>query len=417
MRIIPPLTAVAVSAVLFGLIMERESLMAFARGEDTTAAETEVAAADAVAAPEDAALSRVGVVALRSTARSIDNAVILRGQTRAMREVEVRAETSSTVISEPLRKGIAVNRGDILCELDPGTRPAALLEAEARLREAEARVPEAQARIAEAQARLHEAEINLTAASKLSEGGYASETRLAAAQATERAAHAAIASGLSGLETTKAGIESARAEVAAAKKEMERLVLTAPFAGILESDSAEVGSLLQPGSLCATVIQLDTVKLVGFVPETQVSRVTLGALAGARLATGQDVQGNVTFISRSADENTRTFEVEITVPNADLAIRDGQTAEIMIGAEGTKAHQLPQSALTLDNSGRLGVRIVNDDQTAGFVPVEMLRDTAEGVWLGGLPDEADVIVVGQDFVTAGVPVEATYRTLAEGTDQ
>ena len=417
MRIIPPLTAVAVSAVLFGLIMERESLMAFARGEDTTAAETEVAATDAVAATEGAAIARVGVVALRSTARSIDNAVILRGQTRAMREVEVRAETSSTVISDPLRKGISVNRGDILCELDPGTRPAALLEAEARLREAEARVPEAQARIAEAQARLHEAEINLTAASKLSEGGYASETRLAAAQATERAAHAAIASGLSGLETTKAGIESARAEVAAAKKEMERLVLKAPFAGILESDSAEVGSLLQPGSLCATVIQLDTVKLVGFVPETQVSRVALGALAGARLATGQDVQGNVTFISRSADENTRTFEVEITVPNADLAIRDGQTAEIMIGAEGTKAHQLPQSALTLDNSGRLGVRIVKDDQTAGFVPVEMLRDTAEGVWLGGLPNEADVIVIGQDFVTAGVPVEATYRTLAEGTDQ
>lgn len=417
MRIIPPLTAVAVSAVLFGLIMERESLMAFARGEDTTAAETEVAATDAVAATEGAAIARVGVVALRSTARSIDNAVILRGQTRAMREVEVRAETSSTVISDPLRKGISVNRGDILCQLDPGTRPAALLEAEARLREAEARVPEAQARIAEAQARLHEAEINLTAASKLSEGGYASETRLAAAQATERAAHAAVASGLSGLETTKAGIESARAEVAAAKKEMERLVLKAPFAGILESDSAEVGSLLQPGSLCATVIQLDTVKLVGFVPETQVSRVALGALAGARLATGQDVQGNVTFISRSADENTRTFEVEITVPNADLAIRDGQTAEIMIGAEGTKAHQLPQSALTLDNSGRLGVRIVKDDQTAGFVPVEMLRDTAEGVWLGGLPDEADVIVIGQDFVTAGVPVEATYRTLAEGTDQ
>jgi multidrug efflux system membrane fusion protein len=140
-------------------------------------------------------------------------------------------------------------------------------------------------------------------------------------------------------------------------------------------------------------------------------------MAGARLATGREVRGNVTFISRSADQNTRTFEVEITVPNADLTIRDGQTAEIMIGAEGIKAHQLPQSALTLDNSGRLGVRIVKDDQTVGFLPVEMLRDTAQGVWLGGLPDAADVIVVGQDFVTAGVPIAATYRSLAEGTDQ
>lgn len=421
MRIIPPLTAIAVSALLYVLIMERDNLSAFALGgEDADAETAAVSDADAPAVADamtEDTLPRVGVVALHSVARSIDNAVILRGQTRAMREVDVRAETSSTVISEPLRKGIEVNQGDILCELDPGTRPAALLEAEAGLKEAEARVPEAQARIAEAQARLHEAEINLTAASKLSEGGYASETRLAAAQATERAAHAAIASSHSGLETTKAGIESARASVAAAKKEIDRLVLKAPFAGILESDSAEIGSLLQPGSLCATVIQLDTVKLVGFVPETQVGRVALGAQAGARLATGQEVAGNVTFISRSADENTRTFEVEITVPNADLAIRDGQTAEIMIGAEGTKAHKLPQSALTLDNGGRLGVRIVNADQTAGFVPVQMLRDTAEGVWLGGLPEQADVIVVGQDFVTAGVPVEATYRDLAEGSDQ
>ena len=121
----------------------------------------------------------------------------------------------------------------------------------------------------------------------------------------------------------------------------------------------------------------------------------------------------MTFISRSADENTRTFEVEITVPNPDLAIRDGQTAEIMIASEGTKAHQLPQSALTLNNEGQLGVRVVRADSTAGFVPVTLLRDEAAGVWLDGLPEQADVIVVGQDFVTDGVKVDPTYRETSE----
>lgn len=416
MRIIPPLTALVVTAGLYAVVMERDSLLAFARGEDTTEIEADAAEASddqsQLAEAEDFGV-RVAVVAVHSQARAIDNAVVLRGQTRAIREVNVMAETTSTVISEPLRKGASIKKDEVLCELDPGTRPASLLEAHARLLEARAKMPEAEARLKEAHAVLEEARINLTAAQKLSEGGYASETRLASAKAAESTAQAAIASAEGGLESTRAGIESAVAAVASAEKEMDRLVLHAPFNGILESDTAEIGSLLQPGSLCATVIQLDTIKLVGYVPENAIDHVTLGSKAGARLAAGQEVTGTVSFISRSADEATRTFEVEITVPNPDLKIRDGQTAEIVIAAEGTKAHRLPQSALTLNNEGQLGVRVVRADSTAGFVPVRLLRDEAAGVWLDGLPEEADVIIVGQDFVTEGVALKPSYREMSE----
>ena len=194
-----------------------------------------------------------------------------------------------------------------------------------------------------------------------------------------------------------------------AEKEMERLTITAPFDGLLESDTAELGSLLQPGDLCGTVIQLDEIKLIGFVPEAEVDRVTIGAIATATLATGAEVQGKVTFVSRSADPETRTFEIDIVVENEDLRIRDGQTADIVISADGTKAHKLPQSALTLNKDGRLGVRIVGAESMVEFVPVTLLRDQADGVWLAGLPAQADVIIVGQDFVTHGVAVAATYK--------
>ncbi len=413
MRLIPPLTAIAVTVALFGLIMHREALVSYA-GRTTPPQTTEPAST----VPNDIASSqkqsdRIGIVALKSYAQPIDNAVILRGQTRALRQVDLRAETTSTVVSEPLRKGAEVKSGDLLCQLDPGTRPASLLEAKARLKEAQARVPQTEAQLDAAHARLHEMQINLTAAQKLTKGGYTSETQLASAQAAERTAQTSIAEATAGLESTQAGIESARAVVAAAQKEMSQLEIRAPFDGILESDTAEIGSLLQPGDLCATVIQLDTIKLVGFVPETQVDRVILGAEAKARLATNVDVAGQVTFISRSADENTRTFEVEITVPNADLRIRDGQTADIQITSPGATAHHLPQSALTLNNDGALGVRIVRSDQTAGFVPVKLLRDTVDGVWLSGLPSTANVIVVGQDFVTSGVALAVTYQEVTQ----
>jgi len=409
MRPIPFLTALLVAALLFLAVFKRDELLTFAQGP-ASAAPPAPAPAEAPAAPAETGTA-IRVVALRSTARAIDSAVILRGETRAARQVEVKAETTGAVISEPRRKGSFVAAGDMLCELDPGTRAATLAQTRAALTEARAHVPEAEAKLAEAQAVLAEAEINHTAAKQLSQGGYTAQTTLLARAAEVRAAEAAIASAEAGLEASQAGIEAAQAAVAAAEREIALLTVTAPFDGLLESDAAELGSLMQAGSLCAEVIQLDPIKVVGYVPETEVARVTLGALARADLATGETVSGQVTFLSRSADPTTRTFEVEITVPNSDLAIRDGQTASIAIAAQGALAHKLPQSALTLNNEGQLGVRVVGPGDIVGFLPVRVLRDEADGLWVSGLPDAADVIIVGQDFVTAGVAVLPSYREI------
>ncbi|WP_306115184.1 MULTISPECIES: efflux RND transporter periplasmic adaptor subunit [unclassified Roseovarius] len=410
MRLLPILVAILVSALIYVFIFQRDALTAGDAPDATVAQEN----ADTGTANEsDESADQVGVVAVRSVARAIDSAVVLRGQTEADRQVDLRAETSGQVASTPLRKGAFVEKGQLLCRLDPAAREATLAEAQARLQEARSRIPEAQARLDEAIARLEEARINDNAAARLSEGGFASETRVAATKAAVSAAMAGVETARSGLESTQSGIQSAGAAVAAAETEISRLSIKAPFAGLLESDTAELGSLLQPGDLCATVMQLDPVMLVGFVPETEVNRVELGARAGARLAAGNQVEGNVTFLSRAADPETRTFRVEIEVPNADLTLRDGQTAEIVIAADGTNAHLLPQSALTLNDQGDLGVRIVTGESTAQFIPVTLLRDTMNGVWLGGLPDEADVIIIGQEFVIDGVRVAPTYQEVGQ----
>ena len=281
MRLFPIITAILVVGVLFLLVFQRDELVSFS-GAETETMEEEVI--DAVAdRDENAPPTAVSVVAIRSSASSIDGAVILRGRTEAARQVDMRAETSGQVISEPLRAGARVEEGDLLCRLDAGTRAIALAEAEAGLREAITRLPESEARVAEARARLTEAEINDNAAERLSEGGFASETRVAQATASVESARAGVQSAISGVESARSGIQAAEARVAAAQNQLDQLEVRAPFGGILETDSAEIGSLMQQGSLCATIIQLDPIKLVGFVPETMVDRVTVGALAGARL--------------------------------------------------------------------------------------------------------------------------------------
>lgn len=401
MRLLPLLTALIVTAFLYALVFERQTLLAFAAGTDAEASQADMDKAEE-------AMPKIAVVVRKSLAKPVDSAVLLRGQAKAARQVDVRAETSALVISEPLRKGATVTEGQVLCELDAGTRLSSLAETKARLVEAKVRLPEAQSRLAEAQARLDEALINNRAASTLKEDGFASETRVAATTAAVESAKAAVQSAKAGVEGARSGVQAADAAIAAAEKEISRLKITAPFGGLLESDTAEIGSLLQPGALCGTIIQMNPVDLVGFVPEIDVDRITLGAPAQARLASGRNVTGVVTFLSRTADQQTRTFEVEVRVANDDLSIRDGQTAEILIGAEGSKAHLLPASAMTLNDDGILGVRLATAG-TAQFQAVSLLRDTVDGVWLTGLPDEADVIVVGQEYVTDGVPIAVTYQ--------
>ncbi len=408
MRIIPILTAIIVTVALYFAVMERDKLVAFATGAPADAG-TDAASPAPAAEGNTPARPVVRVFARHSKAQVVDSAVVLRGETQAARSVDLRAETAGQVVSEPLRKGSFVQQGQVLCQIDAGTRPALVAEARARLAEARARVPEAAARVDQARAQLKEAELNRNAASKLSKDGFASETRLAATEAAVSGAKAAVETALSGLESVQANIQSAEAAVASAEKELERLEIKASFAGLLESDTAELGSLLQPGSLCATVIQLDPIKLVGYAPEAQVERIEVGALAGARLSDGRELRGRVTFLSRRADDTTRTFRLEIEVPNPDLSVRDGQTAELLIASDGAKAHLLPQSTLTLNDEGVLGVRLVGEDNLTVFAPVQLLRDTVQGVWVTGLPDAADVITVGQEYVIEGVEVAPSFQ--------
>lgn len=354
MRLFPILVSIAVAIAIYFFVMERDLLKSFSADE-----EAEVAMVEETIERSDA----VSVVAQHSVAQDVQSGIILRGRTEAARRVDVRAQTSGLVISEPLRKGAAVEEGQLLCSLDSGIRSAQL---------------------AEAKARLADAEVSAANAVDLAERGFGPETAVISRQA---------------------GLQSAQAGVLQIEQEISRLEIRAPFAGSLETDSAELGSLMQPGGLCATIIDLNTVKLVGFATETDINKIELGAFAGADLVSGKRVLGKVTFLSRSSDPVTRTFRVEITVDNADLSIRDGETAEIGIALEGEKGHLLPQHVLTLDTNGTLGVRVA-DNGVARFMPVTILRDSAEGIWLAGLPDTVDVITVGLEFTIDGSQIDA-----------
>ncbi|MDP2121402.1 MAG: efflux transporter periplasmic adaptor subunit, partial [Hoeflea sp.] len=79
------------------------------------------------------------------------------------------------------------------------------------------------------------------------------------------------------------------------------------------------------------------------------------------------------------------------------------------------AVRLPRSVVTLDAAGNLGLRILKADSTVGFVPIDLIDDSPEGLILSGVPLDARIIVAGQDLVSEGdtvnaVPADATLIT-------
>ena len=336
----------------------------------------------------------VSVLVQKSNEQEVTNGILLRGQTEAFKSVQVKAETSGSVISQPIRKGTFVKNGELLCELEVGTKSDVLSEAKVALTLS----------LDELDASIHQYELRVQAAERqksLLKRGVGTE---AAVEAAELSASSAETQSLS----KRQAVANVEARINRATTELNNTKIIAPFDGLLESDTAEYGDFMQTGAPCGTLLALNPIKLIGYATETQVSKIEVNTTAGARLISGDTVSGTVSFISRSADPTTRTFLVETTVPNENYEIREGSTADIYISLSGAKGHLLPQSSLTLNSSGVLGVRIALNDK-AKFIPINIIRDSEEGVWVTGLPDRVDVIIVGQEYVTDNSNIKVSYK--------
>ena len=283
----------------------------------------------------------------------------LRGRTENKRTVVVRAETSGRVVARPVERGDSVASGDLLCQIAAEDR---------------------RSRVEEGEEDVNQARLEHAGSLKLKDRGLQSETAIARARAT---------------------LASAQAQLDAAVLDLERTYVRAPFEGVVEDVQLEVGDYAQLGAPCARIVDLDPMLLVGQVTERNVDRIVVGSPAAGRLSTGAEVGGTISFVGYEADPGTRTYRVEVTVPNADSRLRSGVTAEIEIPIGELLAHKITPAVFALDDEGRLGVRIIGADDRVEFRLVEVVADDRDGVWVTGLPRQTTLITVGQEFVSAG----------------
>jgi multidrug efflux system membrane fusion protein len=215
------------------------------------------------------------------------------------------------------------------------------------------------------------------------------------------------------LPALEAAVAAARAAVATAQAESDRASVNSPIGGVVDVVPLQVGQAVQAGSEIATIVDPDPMLAVGAVSESRRGSIKVDQAATVRFIDGSKVEGKVSFVGLSADKATRTYPVEAVMANPDATIADGVTCEMAVALEPIMATAVPRSALVFADDGRLGVRTVDTQQRAVFVPVELVDDGREVVWVTGLPATTRLIVVGQDFVKDGDQVEAV--TAAEAT--
>lgn len=321
---------------------------------------TSVAATEQQNAQEQNKIPEVRVQNL--TAQPMDDQIEVTGRTRASREVNVSAETDGQVASIRVDKGQVVKQGQILARLG--------------IRDREARVEEAKQLV-------NQREIQYNAAKELTEKGFNSRVRLAEALAQ---------------------LESAKAQLKQARVELSNINIVAPFDGVVNEQMVEVGDYVSKGNQMFNIVDLDPVEIVGFLTEKQMEYVEEGSAAVAELLRGQEAEGQVTFIAAAANAQTRTFEMEMTLPNTEHKIKEGLTAKIKIPIKEASAYKVSPSILSLSDEGSVGVKIVNMNNEVEFKPIRLLKDTPEYLWIGGLPESIQIITVGQEFVIPGQKV-------------
>ena len=123
-----------------------------------------------------------------------------------------------------------------------------------------------------------------------------------------------------------------------------------------------------------------------------------------RLVTGEIIESKLTFVSKSASSETRTFNVESQIENKNGSVKDGLTANMTIKIDKVMAHKISPSILLLNDEGKLGIRVIENDNQANFVEIIILEDSEDGLWVTGISNSIEIIIQGQGFVEDGQKV-------------
>lgn len=295
----------------------------------------------------------------------IHKTIELYGRTEPDRITTLKAEVHGKIIAVLAKRGSKVSKGEIIAKIALNDLPAQLTRSQALLKQRE---------------------VEYEGALKLNKQGYQGKVHLA---------------------QSYAALEAVNAEIQRLELNIAHTVIKAPFTGILNTRYVEVGDYVASGDDIAMIADLDPLIVRAHATEQQISQLSVGQVAQVSLLNGEQAQGELRYIASVGNDATNTFKIEVAIDNKKARLFAGLSSELTIDLAKMSAIKISPALLALDEEGNIGVKSVKDS-IVHFTPIQIIKSENDGVWLTGLGEKADIIVLGQGFVRAGDKVEAIF---------
>ncbi|HUE42142.1 MAG TPA: efflux RND transporter periplasmic adaptor subunit [Candidatus Sulfotelmatobacter sp.] len=204
-------------------------------------------------------------------------------------------------------------------------------------------------------------------------------------------------------DSTQGAVATAQAAVAQAQQALADCELRAPMDGQILARNVELGMLVGSGTQAFTMGDMELVKAIFGIPDTLLSRVGLKQRQGIRTETyAQEFFGQISAVSPQADQKSRTFQVEVTIPNPKGLLKSGMVATLDIGGAKLRSPALvvPIEAIVspADGSRTFSVFVVTHQGDRDTVH---RRTVQPGAAFGNMVSIVEGVSRGEKIVTNG----------------
>jgi RND family efflux transporter MFP subunit len=356
------------------------------------------------------------------TRGDLSSTLTVAGEFQPYQEVELHAKVSGYIRKINVDIGDRVKSGQVIATLEVPELTAQVAGSQAEVRHSQSEIARAQSGVELAEANyaaVHAAYTRLSEASK-QRPGLVAEQELDDSRARDLDAQARINVAKSALEASKEQLGVSQADNQRVQSLEDYSVVTAPFTGVITMRYADVGSLIQAGTASNTqsmpvvrVAQSDLLRLRMPVPEEEVPFIKIGGDVSIKLqATGKTFTGKIIRFTRELTTSTRTMLAEVDVPNPDLTLSTGMTAQTTIVLQAqTNVLTVPAGAV-LKEEGQASVLVVDIDNKVQKVPVTLGIQSPDRIEITqGLSELQSVIVSGQTNYQPGQLVRPQLSTI------
>jgi RND family efflux transporter MFP subunit len=148
-------------------------------------------------------------------------------------------------------------------------------------------------------------------------------------------------SAVQSFQSTSSQVQALKATLKQAQINLGYCKMTSPMDGVILSRNIEIGSLVGPSVTAFQVADTRSMKAVFAVPDVVVPQLETGSplTLTTEAVPGVAFGGTITRISPNADQTTRAFDVEVTIPNDQGLLRTGMIASLKL--EGAQAASQP----------------------------------------------------------------------------